>query len=151
MTLASPSLPAGAGGVVPLPSPYTCDGKDSWPELSWQGVPQGTAELALFAMNVQPVEGKLYFDWAVAGIDPALTGIEASSLPPGAVVGRNSSGKPGYSICPAPGSQETYMLALYALPKRLSPERGFDASSFRQQVLETSGNAGFMPVAYSRG
>jgi phosphatidylethanolamine-binding protein (PEBP) family uncharacterized protein len=151
MTLASPSLPTGTGGVAPLSSAYTCDGKDSWPALSWQGVPPGAAELALFAMNVQPVEGKLFFDWAVAGIDPALTGIEASSLPQGVVVGGNSLGKRGYSICPSPGSQETYMFALYALPKRLSPERGFDPSAFRQQVLAISGNAGFLPVSYGRG
>lgn len=150
MTLTSPSLPAGAGGVASLPPAYTCDGKDSWPALSWQGVPPDTAELSLFAMNVQPVEGKLYFDWAVAGIDPALTAIEASSLPRGAVVGRNSSGKSGYSICPAQRSPETYMFALYALPKRLSPEPGFDPSSFRQQVLAISGNAGFLPVSYGR-
>lgn len=151
MTLQSPSLPAGEGGVAPLSSSYTCDGDDSWPALAWQGVPQGTDELVLFAMNVQPVEEKLFFDWAVAGIDPGLTGIDASRLPPGAVVGQNSLGKRGYSICPVPGAPETYMFALYALPKRLSPERGFDPSTFRQQVLTVSGNAGLLPVSYGRG
>ncbi|HMJ23290.1 MAG TPA: YbhB/YbcL family Raf kinase inhibitor-like protein [Terriglobales bacterium] len=151
ITLASPSLPPGAGGVAPLSPVYTCDGKDGWPALSWQGVPPGTAELALFAMNVQPVGGDLFFDWAVAGIDPALSGIDASRLPRGAVVGQNSFEKRGYSICPAAGSSETYMFALYALPKRLAPERGFDPDAFRQQVLAISGSAGFFPVSYVRG
>jgi phosphatidylethanolamine-binding protein (PEBP) family uncharacterized protein len=151
MTLSSPSLPAGSSGMAPLSTVYTCEGENSWPALSWQGVPQGTAELAIFAMNVQPVGGKLFFDWAVAGVDPALTGIGTSQLPRGAIVGRNSFGENGYSICPTPGSSETYMFAVYALPKRLAPERGFDPSSFRQQVLEISGSAGFFPVSYARG
>lgn len=150
MTLASPSLPSGVGSMASLSSTDTCDGKDSWPALAWQGVPQGTAELALFAMNVQPVAGKLFFDWAVAGIDPALTGIEASKLPTGAVVGENSFGKRAYSICPPPGSSETYMFALYALPKELSAERGFDPGVFRQQVLAISGSVGLLPVSYGR-
>ena len=76
MALTSPSLAAGPGGPAPLTAPYTCDGKDSWPTLAWSGVPPGTAELALYAMNMQPVEGKLFVDWALAGLDPALTGIE---------------------------------------------------------------------------
>jgi phosphatidylethanolamine-binding protein (PEBP) family uncharacterized protein len=150
MALESPSLSSSTGGVAPLSSVYTCDGKDGWPAFAWQGVPEGTVELALFAMNVQPVEEKLFFDWAVAGIDPALSGIEASGLPHGAVVGRNSFGKRGYSICPPPGSPETYMFALYALPKRLSPQPGFDPSAFRQEVLAISGNAGLLPASYGR-
>ena len=150
ITLASPSLPSGTGGVAPLTAAFTCDGKDSWPDLAWQGVPAGTAELALFAMNVQPVEGKLFFDWAVAGIDPGLSGIDASGLPRGAVTGQNSLGTRGYSICPGPGTSETYMFALYAIPQRLSPGQGFDPGTFRQQVLAVSGNAGFLPVSYAR-
>ncbi len=151
IALASPSLPSAAGGVAPLTAAYTCDGKDSWPDLAWQGVPEGTAELALFAMNVQPVAGKLFFDWAVAGIDPGLTGINTSRLPRGAVTGQNSLGTHGYSICPDPGTSETYMFALYAIPQRLSPRQDFDPGTFRQQVLATSGNAGFLPVSYARG
>jgi phosphatidylethanolamine-binding protein (PEBP) family uncharacterized protein len=134
MSLESPELPA-TGSLVALPVTYTCDGKDTWPELRWQGVPPGTAELTLFAMNVQPVEGKLFFDWAVAGLDPGLESIAAGRLPNEAVVGRNSFGKSGYSICPAESS-ETYMFALYALPRRLSPARGFDprAASIRARL-----------------
>jgi phosphatidylethanolamine-binding protein (PEBP) family uncharacterized protein len=101
-------------------------------------------------MNVQPVAGELFFDWAVAGIDPSLTGIDASRLPPGAIVGRNSFAKRGYSICPAARSSETFMFALYALPKRLAPERGFDPDVFRQRVLAIAGSGGFFPVTYAR-
>lgn len=147
IALASPAL---GGQEAPLPPTYTCDGKDTWPALRWQGVPASTAELALFAMNVQPVQGKLFFDWAVAGIDPSLAGLEAGQLPGGAVMGKNSFGQNGYSICPPNGSAETYIFTLYALPKRLSAAKGFDPHALRDQILELSGNAGLMAASYSR-
>jgi phosphatidylethanolamine-binding protein (PEBP) family uncharacterized protein len=149
MSLTSPSLPAGSGGPVPLASTYTCDGPGNWPTLSWSGVPAETAELILYAMNVAPVAEKLFVDWAVADLDPALTGIEAGKLPVGAVVGVNSFGKRGYEICP--DGSEIYIFAVYALPRALSPKPGFDARDLRRQVLGVSGNVGLFPVAYTRG
>jgi phosphatidylethanolamine-binding protein (PEBP) family uncharacterized protein len=149
MTLTSPSLPAGSGGPAPLSATYTCDGTGEWPALSWSGVPVGTDELILYAMNIQPVAGKLFVDWAVAGLDPALTGIEAGKLPRGAVVGTNSFGKRGYEICPE--GSEIYLFAVYALPRALSPEPGFDGRDLRREVLDASGNAGLFAVAYARG
>jgi len=150
MLLDSPSVPPSSGGPGPLPVQYTCDGKNISPALHWQGVPDGTAELALFAMNIQPVQGKLFFNWAVAGISPELEEIKAGALPKGAVVGRNSFGKVDYELCPE-GSGETYMFALFALPKKLSPSRGFDPLSLRKEVTDTSGNVGLLAVNYTRG
>jgi phosphatidylethanolamine-binding protein (PEBP) family uncharacterized protein len=118
ISLSSPALRPGLGSTLVLPASYTCDGKDSWPALRWAGVPEGTAELALFAMNLQPVNEELFVDWAVTGIDPDLDGIEAGTLPKSAVTGRNSYGKNDYSICPT-GSAETYVFILYALPQHL--------------------------------
>lgn len=150
MRLDSPSVPPSSGGPGALPVQYTCDGKNTSPALHWQGVPAGTAELALFAMNLQPVQGKLFFNWAVAGIDPALEEIKAGQLPKGAVVGRNSFGKVDYELCPE-GSGETYMFALFALPKKLSPGRGFDPLALRKEVTDTSGSVGLLAVNYTRG
>lgn len=150
MSLRSPAIVAANGNPGTLAATYTCDGKDSWPELSWGGVPAGTAELVLYAMNVQPVEEQLFVDWAVAGLDPGLTGVEAGKLPKGAIVGTNGFGKRGYSICPT-GSGEIYMFAVYALPTRLAPPKGFDAREFRKQILDASGNVGLLPAVYARG
>jgi len=149
MTLQSPSSRPSSAGPQALPAEYTCDGKNTSPALSWQGVPPGTAELALLVMNIQPVEGRLFFDWAVGGLSPELEEIEAGKLPKGAVVGRNSFGKTGYGICPA-GSGETYMFTVFALPKKLSPSQGFDPVAFRRAVLEASGNAGLLALSYLR-
>jgi phosphatidylethanolamine-binding protein (PEBP) family uncharacterized protein len=150
MILQSPSSESSSAGPQALPARYTCDGENVSPALSWRGVPPGTAELALLVMNIQPVEGKLFFDWAVAGLDPELEEIEAGKLPKGAIVGRNSSGKTGYEICPA-GEGETYMFALFALPEKLTPSHGFDPLTFRKAVLDSSGNVGLLAMSYARG
>jgi len=150
IALTSPALAGQAGSQATLPPTYTCDGKDSWPALQWQGVPADSAELVLFAMNVAPVQGALFFDWAVAGLPPTLQGLEAGELPKGAVQGQNSFGKAGYSICPAEGAAETYVFALYALPQRLSPKQGFDPHQLREAVQGISANAGLLAVSYGR-
>ena len=151
IALSSPALQATGSSVGVLPATYTCDGTDSWPPLRWQGVPSGTAELALFAMNVQPVREQIFFDWAVAGLDPLSGGIEAATLPKGAVLGQNSFGHTDYSICPPKGRGETYMFALYALPKALGPKKGFDPLALREAALQASESAGLMATSYARG
>jgi len=102
-------------------------------------------------MNVAPVQGKLFFDWALAGIDPTLKEIESGKLPPGAVQGQNSFGKAAYEICPAQGEAETYVFALYALPSALSPQRGFDPAELRRQVQALSRDAGLLTASVGRG
>jgi phosphatidylethanolamine-binding protein (PEBP) family uncharacterized protein len=148
MTLQSPAIVSSGGEPGSLAPTYTCDGADSWPAFEWSGVPQGTAELALYAMNVQPVKEKLFVDWALAGIDPSLSGIEAGKLPKGVSVGTNGFGRRGYSLCPE-GRGEIYMFALYALPSRLGLRPGFDAREARAQILAVSGNVGLLPALYA--
>jgi phosphatidylethanolamine-binding protein (PEBP) family uncharacterized protein len=147
IALQSPDI----GADSALPATFTCDGSNTWPALQWQGVPAGTQELVLFAMNVAPVGGELFFDWALAGIDPALSELESAKLPKGAVAGQNSFGKSGYEICPSQGSAETYVFALYALPQRLAAQKGFDPTALRRQVQAISKNAGILAASYGRG
>jgi phosphatidylethanolamine-binding protein (PEBP) family uncharacterized protein len=152
VTLQSPAIRSPAPEAIgALPAAHTCDGADSWPALQWQGIPSGSRELVLFAMNSEPIDGAIFFDWALAGLDPSLGGIEAARLPSGAIVGKNSFGNRGYSICPPAGSGETFMFALYALPRRLSPPRGFDPAALRKEAMALSANAGFLPATYTRG
>jgi phosphatidylethanolamine-binding protein (PEBP) family uncharacterized protein len=150
MSLTSPALRPGPESTSALPAPYTCDGKDTWPTLKWAGVPPGTDELALLALNLEPVNEALFFDWALAGLDPSLEGLESGRLPKGAIIGRNSFGKEGYSICPS-AEKETIIFALYALPKSLGAKKGFDPAALRKRILATSGNTGLLAVTYGRG
>ena len=149
--LTSPAIQAAAGEPGSLAATYTCDGADSWPEFRVSGVPAGSVELILYAMGLQPVEGRLFVNWAVAGLDPATQAIEAGKLPKGAIVGVNSYGKRDYEICPAAGTGEIYVFALYALPRRLGLAPGFDAREARREILDTSGNVGLLPATYARG
>lgn len=147
ITLSSPDLEL-QNSVFAIPATYTCDGKGSWPTLEWGAVPGATEELLIFVMNVQPVGGRLFFDWAAAGIDPSLERIEAGKLPPGAVQGQNSAGKRGYEICPTEGKSETYVFTLYAIPTKLSPQQGFDPHRLREEALGARGSAGILAAAY---
>lgn len=146
IALQSPDVAQGGA----LPAKFTCDGKGSPPTLRWQGVPAATSELVILAMNVQPVQGKLFFDWALAGIAPGLEELESGTLPKGAVQGKNSYGKADYEICPPPGQAESYVFALYALPKALSPAQGFDPAALRSQAQAISRSAGLLAVSYGR-
>jgi hypothetical protein len=149
LTLESPSSQPSAGGPRALPARYTCDGKGTSPALRWQGVPSGTAELVLFVSNARPVEGELFFDWAVAGLSPGLEGLEAGRLPKGAIVGRNGFGKTAYEVCPE-GGGEAYVFTLFALPKKLSPRPGFEPFVLRREVGSTSGDVGLLALSHLR-
>jgi phosphatidylethanolamine-binding protein (PEBP) family uncharacterized protein len=116
---------------MPLfPAHNTCDGANTWLPFTWSEVPSDAAELALFIVNIRPVNNALFIDWAVGGLSPSSHGIPAGSLPPGAVEGRNSFGQVGYSICPPKGTSEVYVARLVALSHPLHPQPGFDAQTF---------------------
>jgi phosphatidylethanolamine-binding protein (PEBP) family uncharacterized protein len=149
ISLSSPSLGApSAEGASLLPANYTCT--DTWPTLTWAGVPSGTEELILLVLAQEPINGALFYDWGVAGINPGASGIDSAKLPAGAVIGKNGLGKTGYSICPAPGKTEIHLFTLYALPESLHPAKGFDPDALRDRILEVSGNAGLMAVSAAR-
>ncbi len=139
----------GPGPSFALPKAYTCDGADTSPAVQWSAVPHGTAELALFIVNLTPINGAAFFDWAVAGLSPSSHGISAGALPAGAVAGTNSFGKLGYSICPAKGTGESYIARLVALPRPLAAKPGFDAQTFfaeaerAAKVVGVSGAGGY--------
>lgn len=124
----------------------TCKGKNASPEISWTAVPPGTKELAIFAVNVQPVSEKLYFDWAMAGVDPSVTSLKEGEVPDGAVLGKTGSGQNGYSLCPK--GSENYIFTVYAIESSLSPEEGFDPLSLRALAGKNSDQIGFAGVAF---
>jgi phosphatidylethanolamine-binding protein (PEBP) family uncharacterized protein len=147
--LASPAIKQAHLASTPrLGRRYTCRGSDQSPPLRWTGVPSGTKELALFAISTKPVQGKLFFDWAVAKLDPSLKGLTAGSLPAGAVTGQSSSGREAYSICPSGSGLESYVFVLYALPRSLSPQPGFNPAALRQQAMAIARHTGLLVGSY---
>jgi phosphatidylethanolamine-binding protein (PEBP) family uncharacterized protein len=134
----------------PISATYTCDGADISPPISWSQIPPHTAELQLFVFNFLPVGGKLFADWAVAGLSPSLHGLAAGQLPAGAIVGRNGRGQTRYSLCPAKGVNTRFAFLLYALPQRIAAKPGFDANALREQALHTAEHAGLLAFSYRR-
>ena len=137
-----------------IPDTYTCDGAGISPPLHWGNIPRGAAELALFVASLNPSSpggGGESFSWAVAGLRPTLKGLSAGTLPPGAIVGRNSSGLSSYTVCPQKGSGvQPYIIVLYALRHHLATRHGFSAQSFIKRVEKASIYKGGLGFTYTR-
>lgn len=136
--------------LIGIPGRYTCDGTDISFPVRWSGVPRGTAELALFASGLLPIHGESSFVWAIMGLKPTSHGISAGRVPVGAVVGRNSLGKTGYSICPPKGRRETYFVQLLALPRPIHAMPGFEANALFNRTEAESRVVGLAAAAYAR-
>lgn len=109
----------------PIPARHTCDGPDLSPPLTIEGLPPGTAALALI-MEDPDAPGGTWDHWVAYDMDPFDT------LPEGAAPGtqgRNSWGTSGYrGPCP-PGGTHRYFFTVYALdrPLDLAPGAGKEA------------------------
>jgi phosphatidylethanolamine-binding protein (PEBP) family uncharacterized protein len=134
----------------PLPAQYTCDGANVSPPITWGHLPSNTAEVDLFLFNLAPVHNKLFANWAVAGLSPKLSGVSAGRLPAGAIVGRNSYGQVGYSLCPPRGPVVRLAFLMYALPKKIPVGTGFNAEALREKALHTAESAGLLGASYMR-
>jgi phosphatidylethanolamine-binding protein (PEBP) family uncharacterized protein len=135
-----------------IPARYTCDGAGTSPPLQWSAIPRGTAELALFVLDLNsPPGGKPLIYWAVAGLQPTLKGIPAGKLPPGAIVGRNSLGQSRYTICPSKSDGlQHYAVALLAVQHSAAATPGFNANALFEAVKHTAEYAGLAGFTYQR-
>ena len=148
--LSSPAFREGSA----IPARYTCDGANVSPPLRWSKIPTGTVELVLFVVALKGTisSGHEVIAWAVAGLRPTLKGISAGTLPNGAVVGRNSFGNTGYTVCPAKGSStEHYLVVMYTLQHSLSAKPGFDANALSKLAAQEAVDEGLTGFSYKRG
>jgi phosphatidylethanolamine-binding protein (PEBP) family uncharacterized protein len=134
------TVPGGLGAA------NTCNGEDLSPAISWGKLPADTAEVAIFATGVEPVGGELGYIFALAGVEPSLTGLKAGEIPKGAILGRTMNGKKGYSLCPAGTDAETYVFSVYAIAEGLSPKQGFDPAALRKEASRASDDVGIVAV-----
>lgn len=153
VTLESPVLAA----THTIPRNYTCDGRDVSLPLRWGPVPAGTRELAVLLLALQPVrtiEGKVLAkivpQWGVIGLAPTLRQLAPGRLPPGAVLGHNANGRTRYSICPARGTSERYVFALFTLPRRLVSQPGFTDQALFSTLNGARVPYGELTAIYSR-
>lgn len=107
----------------PIPKHYTCDGDSSSPPLTWSGIPEDTASIALIAEDPDSHDGP-YTHWTIYNLPPEIYQLpedmgHAKKLPDGSFQGKNDAGKAGYiGSCPRAGRHH-YLFKIYALDIRL--------------------------------
>jgi hypothetical protein len=137
--------------LTPIPARYTCDGGGVSLPLNWSNAPPHTAEYAAYLVINKPLShGRYTVAWALAGIDRALHGIPPGVVPAGAVVGHNSFGKNGYTVCPPKGTSQKYVLLLFALKHPLHVRTGFDAPALLERFAHASEKVKFTLATYKR-
>jgi len=114
------------GGMIPRK--YTCDGPDISPDLSWEGVPEGTKSLALICDDPDAPVGT-WVHWVLFNIPAGEKSLPAkmvadATLSNGALHGTNDFRRLGYGgPCP-PGGTHRYYFKLYALDTALQLDAG---------------------------
>lgn len=122
-----------------LPGPFTAEGDDLSPPLSWENVPEGTKELVVVCEDPD-AEAGVFTHWIAYGIDPQVTSVpqglprEAELTEPVEVVqGLNEFDELGYS---GPASSEArgphrLFFRLYALDIVMDVPVGITRSELR--------------------
>lgn len=133
LTITSPAFKMDSA----IPARFTCDGKNTSPELIFSNVPEGTASLALIMedpdvpKNVR--EDGMWNHWVVWNIPSAIECIGEGAVPPG-VMGINTNGDIAYGgPCP-PDREHRYIFTLYALDALLSLPQGSTKEELLQEL-----------------
>jgi len=133
------SSTAFAGGQ-PIPKKYTGEGSDTSPPLAWEGIPEGTKELALICDDPDAPTAQPWVHWVIYKIPVVSKGLPEGipakrrlKIPSGTLQGKNSwtSGEMiGYRgpLPPAGHGTHHYRFTLYALEGKLVIEPGVSKS-----------------------
>ncbi len=131
-----------------IPIRFTCQGEDISPALIWDGVPDGTASLALIVDDPDapdPAAPKMiWVHWVLYNIPPDVGGlpeaVPSGTLPSGTLEGLNDWTRTGYGgPCP-PIGRHRYFHKLYALDRKLpdlgTPTKASLLEAMQGHVLE---------------
>ena len=113
----------------PIPSQYTCDGKNISPPLAWNGAPANTASLALIVDDPDAPTGVwthwVMFNLPADGSDLPEDASRSDAALHSAIQGRNDFKHTGYGgPCPPAGKQHRYFFKIYALDITLNLPSG---------------------------
>jgi Raf kinase inhibitor-like YbhB/YbcL family protein len=145
VTLSSTAFADGA----PIPRRHTCEGEDLSPALAWDGLPEGTASLALL-VDDPDAPGGTFTHWIAWGIDPSASGVAEGAAPP--CQGRNGFGSHGYrGPCPPTGAgPHRYVFQLYALDAPIGLDPDADKRAFQAALAGHVLGAGELIGTYER-
>jgi Raf kinase inhibitor-like YbhB/YbcL family protein len=99
-----------------IPTKHTGEGEDVSPPLQWEGVPQGTQELALICDDPDAPTPQPWVHWVLFSLSAGLAGL-GEGANGGGVEGMTDFGKPGYGgpMPPKGHGVHRYYFKLYAL------------------------------------
>jgi hypothetical protein len=113
----------------PIPKPFTADGVDVSPALTWMAPPPGTRAFAVIMDDPDAPVG-LWTHWTLYDLPATVTALpenlpKAPTLPNGARQGRNTWGRIGYNgPAPPPGRPHRYFFRVFALREFLDLPAG---------------------------
>lgn len=122
----------------PIPSAYTCEGRDISPALSWTEPPDGTKGLALISDDPDAPMGT-WVHWVVYNLPSSARGLPEgfradAQLPDGTRQGTTDFGRTGYGgPCPPSGTHR-YFFKLYALDAVLTLKPGVTKQQLEQAM-----------------
>jgi hypothetical protein len=112
-----------------IPKPFTCDGADVSPALSWTEPPPGTQSFALI-MDDPDAPGGTFVHWVVYNVPASARQLPEGLPPNGQLHGGGFQGKNDFPItgyggpCPPRGKPHRYFFKLYALDTQLNLKAG---------------------------
>jgi Raf kinase inhibitor-like YbhB/YbcL family protein len=120
------------GGAIP--QKYTGEGRDLSPPLMWDGLPQGTKEIALVCDDPDAPRPEPWVHWVVYKIPAGVRGFREGGTQGGALEGENDFGRPGYGgpMPPRGHGVHRYHFRVYALDAELEVAAGLT----KEQLLE---------------
>ena len=123
----------------PIDARFTCDGEDVSLALAWEGVPEGTGELAL-VLEDPDAPGATFTHWLVYGLGPTVTGLPAGD--------RDWTGYgPG---TPREGEND-FIFRLLSLDAPLELASGADRATFDESVAPHLLAEARLTATYARG
>jgi hypothetical protein len=121
----------------PIPFKYTCDGDNISPSLQWEDPPEGTQSFALI-LEDPDAPNKTFTHWILYNLPAECRELPEnateSSLPKGAVQGKNDFNQLGFGgPCP-PNGTHRYFFKLFALDQLLDLKSGASKAEFMQAI-----------------
>ena len=153
--------PAFSAGQL-IPKPYTGEGADVSPPLSWSELPQGTKELVLICDDPDAPTKDPWVHWVIYKIPATAKGLPEGiprvahlKDPPDALQGRNSwpnGDLIGYrGPMPPPGDGvHHYYFRLYALEMHISAKPGWDKRTILDVIRDRVLAEGVLMGTYVR-
>jgi Raf kinase inhibitor-like YbhB/YbcL family protein len=110
------------GGTIPMDNVFTgCGGKNTAPQLSWSGAPEGTKSYVITCFDPDAPTGSGFWHWLAFNIPANVTSLNAgdgnSDSPAGGTGGYTDFGMTSYGgPCPPKGhGDHRYIFTVYAL------------------------------------